>query len=211
MDQIKPEFLKILTKFIIFSIWVLSLLATHNFYSYRFIIIQLVTHALDKKYLFLFCNGLLVFVAKFSGLIASSETTEENWSKADNRGFDSYDDRVFGLEYYSVHERKTESFLAEEVNESQEDYETVSLHVNSTEADAKDEETEERDDVEEYDKPSTDNADTEQECDLRDGFKEEEANVVVITEEDMNKKFDEFIRKMKEELRIEAKRHLILV
>ncbi|CAA7016310.1 unnamed protein product [Microthlaspi erraticum] len=162
--------------------------------------------------MFLLCNGLLVFVAKYSGLIASPKPIEESWSKTHKtfhyRDFDSYDP-ILCLEYYSVLERKTESFLAKEVNESQVVYETVPPHVDSTEEeDAKDEEIEERDEVEEYDEPSTNNADLEQEC---DGLEEEEENVGVITEEEMNKKFDEFIRKMKEELRIEAKRHLILV
>ncbi|CAE5967073.1 unnamed protein product [Arabidopsis arenosa] len=199
MDQIKPEFLKKLTKFIAVSIWIFSLLTTHNFYVYRFMI-QLVTHAVDKNYMFLLCNGLLVVVAKCSGLVASSKPIEKIWSNTDKTfdygDFESYN-AILEVKYNSVNRIGTESFLAEEV---------------TVEEDTKHQETEEDDE----DNTLADN-EGEEECDLRDGSineeEEEEENVGVMasTEEEMNKKFDEFIRKMKEELRIEAKRHLILV
>lgn len=203
MDQIKPEFLKKLTKFIAVSIWIFSLLTTHNFYLYRFMI-QLVTHAVDKNYMFLLCNGLLVVVAKCSGLVASSKPIEKIWSNTDKTfdygDFESYN-AILELKYNSVNGIGTEySFLlAEEV---------------TVEEDTKHQETEENEEDDD-DNTLADNKGGE-ECDLRDGSineEEEEENVGVMTstEEEMNKKFDEFIRKMKEELRIEAKRHLILV
>ncbi|KAG2305736.1 hypothetical protein Bca52824_025484 [Brassica carinata] len=195
MDRIKPEFMKKLTKFIVISFWVSSLLITHNFYLCK-LTIQLVTHALDKTYVFLVCNGLLVFVAKYSGLIASSKPVEEIWS---NRGIDSYNS-MLELESYSVHERGTESFLDEE----------VSTKDQETEEEKEDENVEDGDE-EESDEPLPKNGDLEDECDIPGGFREEEDNVGMVMEEDINKKFDEFIRKMKEELRIEAKQHLILV
>nr|VDC81741.1 unnamed protein product [Brassica rapa] len=196
MDQIKQEFLKKLTKLIVILIWVSSLLITLNSYLYRFTI-QLVTHAVDKNYMFLLSSALLAFVAKG---IATSKPAEEGWSKTnktfDYRDFESYD-AILELEYYHVHEKETYSFLAEEVKIKEE---------------KEDQETEEEKEKEEYDEPLTDhNGDLEEECDIDGGFKEEEDNVGVVTEEEMNKRFDEFIRKMKEELRIEAKRHLIVV
>lgn len=206
MDQIKPEFLKKLTKFIVVSIWVvLSLLVTHNFYLYRFTI-QLLAHALDKNYMFLLFNGLLVVVAKCSaGFVISLKPIETNWSNTDNKTFDYGDfesyNTILELEYNSVHGRGTESFLADEV---------------TVEVDTKHQETEENvEDDDDEDDTLADN-DGEEECDLRDGFineeeEEEDVELLTSTEEEMNKKFDEFIRKMKEELRIEAKRHLILV
>ncbi|KAJ0263940.1 hypothetical protein HA466_0023810 [Hirschfeldia incana] len=193
MDRIKPEFMKKLTKFIVISIWVSTLLITHNFYLCK-LTIQLVTHAVDKTYVFVICNGLLVFVAKYSGLIASSKPVEEIWN---NRGLDSYN-AMLEPEYYSVHER--ESFLDEEV--SIEDQETE---------EEKEDENEEDEDEEESDEPLPENGDLEEECDIHGGFREEEDNVEMVTEEDVNKKFEEFIRKMKEELRLEAKQQLILV
>ncbi|CAG7877719.1 uncharacterized protein LOC103870193 [Brassica rapa] len=197
MDRIKPELMKKLTKFIVISIWVSSLLITHNFYLCK-LTIQLVTHAVDKMYMFLVCNGLLVFVAKYSGLISSSKPVEESWSSTDqtfdHRDFDSYD-ATLELEYYSDdHDRETKTFLAEEV--STQDQET---------------EEEKEDEDEESDEPLPNNGDLEEECDIRAESREEEDNVGMVTEEDINKKFDEFIRKMKEELRLEAKQHLILV
>ncbi|KAG2243143.1 hypothetical protein Bca52824_095019 [Brassica carinata] len=200
MDHIKQEFLKKLTKFVVISIWVSSLLITHNFYLYRFTI-QLVTHAVDKNYMFLLCNGLLVFVAK---CIATSEPREKGWSKTDKtfdyRDFESYN-AILELEYYPVHEKETYSFLAEE--DSTNDQETEKeKEYEETKEEKEDQETkEDKEEEEEYDEPLTYNADLE----------EEEDNVGVVTEEEMNKKFDEFIRKMKEELRIEAKRQLIVV
>ncbi|ESQ48712.1 hypothetical protein EUTSA_v10021559mg [Eutrema salsugineum] len=196
MDQMKPELLKKLTKFIIVSIWVLALLTTHKFDLSRFTI-QLITHAVDKKYMFLLCNGLLVLVAKYPGLIASSKPLEEI-SKTNNtfvyRDFDSYN-AILELEDCSVHGGGTESFLAEEVSTKDQEIEEV----------------EKEEEEEEYDEPLTNNGDLEEDCDIPGGSREDEDNLGVVTEEEMNKKFDEFIRKMKEELRIEAKRHLVLV
>lgn len=203
MDQIKPEFLKKLTKFIAVSIWIFSLLTTHNFYLYRFMI-QLVTHAVDKNYMFLLCNGLLVVVAKCSGLVASSKPIEKFWSNTDKTfdygDFESYN-AILEVKYNSVNGIGTEySFLlAEEI---------------TVEEDTKHQETEENEEDDD-DNTLADN-EGEEECDLRDGSineeeEEESVEVMTSTEEEMNKKFDEFIRKMKEELRIEAKRHLILV
>ncbi|KAJ0249364.1 Uncharacterized protein HA466_0148720 [Hirschfeldia incana] len=199
MDQIQPEILKKLTKFMVILIWVSSLLITHNCYLYRFII-QLVTHAVDKNYMFLLCNALLAFVAK---CIATSKPVEEGWSKTDKtfdyRDFESYD-AILELEYCTVHERGSESFLAEEV--STKDQETEEEKEDQeTEEEKEDQETESGKEEGEYDEPLTDNGDIEG----------EEDNVGVVTEEEMNKKFDEFIRKMKEELRIEARRQLIVV
>ncbi|KAF8109430.1 hypothetical protein N665_0095s0003 [Sinapis alba] len=199
MDRIKPEFMKKLTKFIVISIWVSSLLITHDFYLCK-LTIQLVTHAVDKTYVFFICNGLLVFVTKYSGLIASSKPLEESWSNADNtfdhRDFDGYDAMMKLEYYYSVHERGTKTFLAEEVS-------------------TQDQETEEENEAaaeEESDEALANNGDLEEECDHIHGeTREEEDNVGVVTEEDINKKFDEFIKKMKEELRIEARGQVILV
>ncbi|XP_010465116.1 PREDICTED: uncharacterized protein LOC104745548 [Camelina sativa] len=196
MDQIKPEFLKRLTKFIVVSIWVLSLLVTHNFYLYRFTI-QLVTHAVDKNYMFLLCNGLLVVVAKCSGLNVSSKPIETSNA---NKTFDYQDFKSYGtileLEYNCADGiGGTESFLAEEVTTIEE----VTKH----------QETEEDDDEE--DDTLADN-DGDEVCDLREEEEQDDVELLTSTEEEeMNKKFDEFIRKMKEELRIEARRHLILV
>ncbi|CAH8384883.1 unnamed protein product [Eruca vesicaria subsp. sativa] len=203
MDRIKPEFMKKLTKFIVISIWVSSLLVTHNFYLCK-LTIQLVTHAVDKMYMFLVCNGLLVFVAKYSGLISSSNSVEESTTDQtfdDHRDFDGYDE-MMKLEYYSVHERRTKTFLTEEVStQDQETEEEKEGH----------EDEEEEEEEEESDEPLANNGDLEEECDINGETREEEDDVGMVTEEDMNKKFDEFIRKMKEELRIEARRQLILV
>ena len=44
---------------------------------------------------------------------------------------------------------------------------------------------------------------------LKEGFKEEEKNVGVVTdEEDMNMKFDELFREMKEEIKNESSGHI---
>ncbi|KAJ6776012.1 TRANSMEMBRANE PROTEIN [Salix koriyanagi] len=52
--------------------------------------VSLFTHTLDKNCIFLLCNGLLVFVAKYSGFISSSSTTPA----ADDRQstFSKYED-----------------------------------------------------------------------------------------------------------------------
>ncbi|XP_010534800.1 PREDICTED: uncharacterized protein LOC104810289 [Tarenaya hassleriana] len=204
MDQMvsKSQFLKNLTKFVIVSIWVFSIFFYLNFYFSRFMI-KLVTHTVDKNHMFLFCNGLLVFVVKYSGQVSSVSKEESS----DHGAFESHDNVV--AEFEQVRRRQTDEFLAEQATEIGEQSETVSINVGTVEEPAKDIYVVVQEDQ------NIGNEDEEEEEEeegvTRDNDFEEEGGVGKMTAEELNKKFDEFIRKMKGELKMEPRRHLIVV
>ncbi|KAK8579095.1 hypothetical protein V6N13_142326 [Hibiscus sabdariffa] len=160
---------------------------------------------MDKNFIFLVCNGLLVFLAKYSGLITS--LSNHNHSDV-HQSFKSYEyvpqtestrldpktpllekevaweTTGEALENSSmVEEEENAGFLAED-----EDGLKGSIHHDPFVEDIEEGESYE---------PEED-----------EGIIEENQ---VLSNEELNKKFDEFIRKMKEELRIEARQQLVMV
>ncbi|GMN24403.1 hypothetical protein TIFTF001_045863 [Ficus carica] len=183
--------------------------------------------------MFLICNALLVFLTKYSGLARSlslSSHQDELRSKNFTESSQSESSmQLKKLELISVPESigLVENFSIEEGNEE----ECYLTNQRETENEVvEDKEQEEKGQREEKQQEQEENAcekvaENEDENDwTKDGFlieqKEEEeeddddneevGNGVLSTEE-LNKKFDEFIRRMKEELRIEAQRQLIMV
>lgn len=244
------QFLKTVTQLLL-SVSVFSFLFSHqsllsflhylNFYLAKFPY-QLVTHTVDKNCIFLLCNGLLVFLAKYSGLIRFL-----------SRGSNRHDhDQSFITTITDVSppepsmpETKevilVEKEIAEEGNNigSEEDNfpeestpdECMAINQQlNTETekeiveDVKVQRVEEEEEyqVKEFEEEEADHIyvaeDVEKQKWSSGGFfveqtmeeEEEEGNAKLSTEE-LNKKFDEFIRRMKAEIRIEAQRHLIMV
>ncbi|XVE50833.1 hypothetical protein DITRI_Ditri01bG0195500 [Diplodiscus trichospermus] len=175
-----------------------SLLHSLNFNFNNTFPFQLFSHAIDKNCIFLLCNGLLVFLAKF----------KDNLS--DDQSFNSYEEDVLELE------PKPPLLLTEAAMESgvMEESQEENLAVAETngekwglmtiEKEEEEEEEEENNAPFEQDIGESENQEREEKIEL------EEENRVLSTEE-MNKRFDEFIRKMKEELRIEARQQLVMV
>ncbi|WRX28388.1 hypothetical protein QQP08_020875 [Theobroma cacao] len=222
------------------SYW-LSLLHSFNFNFHNTLPFQLFSHAIDKNCIFLLCNGLLVFLAKYSGLISSS--SKHNLS--DDQSFKSYEDvpqsESIVLEpkapllekevpLGSSDEALENSILMEGRQEEEEDAAAAEREIGNFTL----EEEEKEEDAEKWDLMTTaekeGNAAFVQEEEVKgsevDFFvqefgegenpeREDEAELVegnrVLSTEELNKRFDEFIRKMKEELRIEARQQLVMV
>ncbi|XP_012477461.1 uncharacterized protein LOC105793068 [Gossypium raimondii] len=146
--------------------------------------------------MFLLCNGLLVFLAKFSGSISSSKYNN-NLSVLD---YDDEDEDIpHTVESLVLDQPKTPLSQKDEAIEN-------SALMEETAAAAAEAEIE------------------TQNCSLLEEEDEGEKwgldplmkNGVFVGEstestDELNKRFDEFIRKMKEELRVEAKQQLVMV
>ncbi|XP_061364146.1 uncharacterized protein LOC133307621 [Gastrolobium bilobum] len=200
-----------------------------NFYFSTFSF-QLFSHTIDKNYMFLLCNGLLVFVgitrslSGHSGVDESSQCVEggsqspysdvevnkpmlvEKTKEPDEHNIEA--NQAIQIKYYNQEvEEKIEKIILEDEEEGKEVNQSV----------LKEEEEEPHKETELYgagdedeDKDSEINEFMIEERVEEEETKEEEANRLLSTEE-LNKKFDDFIRRMKEELRIQAQRQLIMV
>ncbi|XP_058788003.1 uncharacterized protein LOC131662281 [Vicia villosa] len=171
----------------------ISFLHHFNFYFSTFSF-QLFTHTIDKNCMFLLCNGLLVFVGITRSLSTGSSSVDES--------FNYVKDGSQSL--YSMVETKVTVLVSEENDDEAKDInfeegKGSSILVLEQEKEPKeesrlfDEEDEEKD------------SDTE----MVDEEVLEEANWVLNTDE-LNKRFDDFIRRMKEDLRIEAQRQFVM-
>ncbi|KAL4385317.1 hypothetical protein GQ457_15G027090 [Hibiscus cannabinus] len=149
-------------------------------------------HNIDKNCMFLLCNGLLVFLAKFSGFIGSC--------KHDNLGVLDHDDDNVDDRYFKCFEdvpRFDRSLV-------------LDLKAPLLRKDEASRNCTTMDETQEEDREEDEEKDGE-----KWGLSILMENSVFVGEEDedlkgLNKRFDEFIRKMKEELRIEARRQSIM-
>ncbi|KAL2341389.1 hypothetical protein Fmac_009329 [Flemingia macrophylla] len=166
-------------------------------------LLSMFTHTLERKYMFLICNGILAFVAKTSLSMKSSSDSDE---------FDQFQPSNILSETNST----VSDMVVVPLEESFESPENVPL-------------------IEEYNKEEYSEGDEDQEegtlCtktisadEIKEGESESEVaqddelgettmtpNEELVNTEELNRKFEEFIRKMKEEIRIEAQRQLITV
>ncbi|GKV19407.1 hypothetical protein SLEP1_g29672 [Rubroshorea leprosula] len=206
----------------------------HSFkFYFQTLPFKLITHNIDKNCIFLLCNGLLVFLAKFSGLISSSSSKHNNADES----FLGYEDvqhsetivmesQVPSLENEAVVEAENGSlietankYIIEEVADRETDHkflmeeeetqEREGFQIPDGEQEDEDDENEDFSEEEEV-KEIEGSYGTVQEVEEGEEEVREEGNGLLSTEE-LNKKFDEFIRKKKEELRIEARQQLIMV
>ncbi|KAJ9153922.1 hypothetical protein P3X46_027310 [Hevea brasiliensis] len=215
----------------------LSFLCSFNFY-FSSVPVQLFSHTIDKNCIFLLCNGLLVFVAKFSGLVCSSSSTYNNRSSIES--VKNYEDDAAPLvldQYSKVSLLEKEDLMAQEnvagEDEGKENDEYITGEVGKKETqqfileDEPDEGesgfsitagnkegsqvlVEEDDDHQEEVIKEFDDKFPVQEEEEEEEEEYEGENGMLSTEE-LNKKFEEFIRKMKEEIRIEAQQKLVMV
>lgn len=153
---------------------------------------HLFSHTIDKNCIFLLCNGLLVFLAKYSGLTSSLSGSNHN-----EESFKSAGD---GLqpEPLIILETKEAMLYKEALVETIGSAEIVAVEQHGREMDYFIKEVEK-----ETDKSAVEQGGRGEE-------QEEEGNGMLSTEE-LNKKFDDFIRRMKEEIRIGAQQQLVMV
>ncbi|MBA0673718.1 hypothetical protein Goklo_029148 [Gossypium klotzschianum] len=214
---IETQFHRNLTQLLL-SVSIFSLFFSHSyclslFHSFSFtfhntLAFKFISHNIDKNFIFLLCNGLLVFLAKFSGLISSS-------SQQSNLSDDHYNHQSFKSYTYipqtestrldtstpllDLEKEENAGFVEEEAKGSSSDEPFVEDNEESETYEPEEEEK----DIEESENYEPEEEEEEEE-ELMEG------NNVLSTEE-MNKRFDEFIRKMKEGLRIEAQQQLVMV
>ncbi|XP_059439700.1 uncharacterized protein LOC132172422 [Corylus avellana] len=158
---------------------------------------SLFTHTLERKYMFLICFGILAVLAKSSVSCSSSPSDQTDLGGA-------YSDSDVSAMKASVvdeevHVRSTGSaenvrFVAKREQEQEEDEEEELAEAFIAEDEGKEEVEEEE----------------EEESGVVVGPEDEEEAPAAANDE-LNKKFEEFIRKMKEEIRIEAQRQPIAV
>jgi hypothetical protein len=215
-----------------------SFLHSLNFYLSTFPY-QLFTHTIDKNCIFLLCNGLLVFLAKYSGLIKTLSLSNNNNNPQDHDDHQScyysknnhnvyshhHDDQSHLMSSSSSSPTKEVLVVLETIKDDHHDHEdenvVIKEEVKTILEDHKNEEQES-----EFPVSNNQKEEEEEETSLvqvqekeeefswsedEDDEEEEELGNGKLSTEELNKKFDEFIRRMKEELRIEAQQHLIMV
>ncbi|KAI8552992.1 hypothetical protein RHMOL_Rhmol06G0310600 [Rhododendron molle] len=175
---------------------------------------KLLSHAMDKNCIFLICNGILVFLAKSSGFfIRFSPESELNDpllnETGDGKGFHSMEETTDSLlereasveeqeqeeQQDSLEEAETSNFTAEEKEQEEQNV----LLITTAE-----EEEEAVHNIVEQEEENKSGA-------IGFGIEEGGGNGLVISTEELNKKCDEFIRRMHEEIRIGARSNSVMI
>ncbi|EEF39615.1 uncharacterized protein LOC8286849 [Ricinus communis] len=229
----KYQFLKKMTQLLVslsvFSLLLsnlssrLSFLHSFNFYYFSTVPVQFFSHNIDKKCMFLLCNGLLVFVAKLSGFVNSSSTNSYNNIEAIKINYEEYEASPMVLEskVTLLEKEENNNVNGENDQETGDHRETQQEELN-----VEDGGNQEKENgfliIEQEGKESevffVEENDKEEAIEFDDKFpvldqeeEEYEDEHGMLSVEELNKKFEEFIRKMKEEIRIEAQQQLVLV
>ncbi|KAK2431936.1 glutamic acid-rich protein [Trifolium repens] len=196
---------------------------------------QLFTHNIDKNSMFLLANGLLVFVGLTKSFSASSSDDDKSSDSSDDLSSSKYteeEDKAHILDVEAndpmlvredekitseLHEQNAAAeevveenieniiFIDEEQGEEMNEVEDEEVEIELFDADDEEGAKESEND---YIVIEENNIDDEEEDYVEEEEEEEES---CINTEELNKKFEDFIRKMKEDLRIDARRHLIMV
>ncbi|MED6169095.1 hypothetical protein PIB30_018230 [Stylosanthes scabra] len=176
------------------SSFTLHYLVSFNYGYFSTCLLSIFTQTLERKYMFLVCNAILAFLAKTS-LIPSSSSKNDD---------DDVNMLVLPTVMALPQEQDTgENDKEEEVNCIEEE-EAAAMVTQNEDAEDKDENEDKEKEKEEEERSSTTIMATDKE-------EVEEFEVGNTDIEELNRKFEEFIRKMKQEIRIEAKTHLITV
>ncbi|KAK7837851.1 hypothetical protein CFP56_020699 [Quercus suber] len=217
MDQTEYHKLQTLTKLMNF----VFLKKSFNFYFSAFTS-QLFSHTIDKNCIFLLCNGLLVFLAQYSGLIRSvsgAYHNEESFiSSEDGLQKEAVTENKASAEDVSMEQGREIDHLVKEVQEetgkSAGDEEGEAGGGEESRSSISKQEEEEEEEEEETGsfvlEEKKEQNESVSEFLIEEEEEEEEGNGTLSTEE-LNKKFDDFIRRMKEEIRIEAQQQLVTV
>jgi flagellum-specific peptidoglycan hydrolase FlgJ len=155
-------------------------------------VFSFLSHYLERKYMFLICNGILAILAKSS--VSSSETpaSDDQSNLGDERQLSSAPTLSSAKAEATVDDQEVQVASVESLEDivlatdEEEEEETTSSQALITEE-------------EEY-------IEEKRECLVK---QEEEGNEELASTEELNRRIEEFIRKMKEEIRIEAQQQLI--
>ncbi|CAK8538921.1 unnamed protein product [Lathyrus sativus] len=191
---------------------------------------QLYTHNIDKNSMFLLCNGLLVFVGLTKSFSSSSSDTDDHKPSnntevsssssqyIEEENEEGSQSHILDVEVNEpMWEREAEKRTSEPDEQSAEEEEEKVEEENIEKIILIDEEVElfDGDDEEEYKGSEIDYVLIEEnnieEEEGEEDYVEEGEDSCMLSTEELNKKFEDFIRKMKEDLRIDARRHLVMV
>lgn len=156
----KLQFIAVVSFFAFFS-FLFSYYSGFSTYNLQFS--TLIFHAIDRKYVFLTCNGILALLLNnfsFGGFIKCAEDGEMPAAAV------SVEENEYGYGAGDHEMKAAEDGLESEEEEDEEITENTTV---------------------------------------------EEVNDGSVSTEELNQKFEEFIRKMKEEIRVEAQQHLLTV
>ncbi|KAI4306206.1 hypothetical protein L6164_029501 [Bauhinia variegata] len=193
--------------------------------------LQLFTHTIDKNCMFLLCNGLLVFVGitrSFSGSgeddepskhiedgsqseFSDEEAKEPMLQKEDEVKTVESDELKTAAEQaveFTYLQKEEEKDIEKAIVEYEDQSEESSESISNEEEKDPDEETGMAD-AEDGRESETDEFLIEENA--QEDEVEAEEEIWTVSTEEMNKKFDNFIRKMKEDLRVEARQQLVMV
>lgn len=152
------------------------------------LIFSLFAHAIDRKYVFLICNGILALLVNnftFFGFIKSAEDGAKQ-IREDIPAFSVEDNVAYDIS----------PVAGEDETEHQNEYGYGGGDQDMKAAEDGLEVEEEEDEEEE---------------EVTENTTVEEVNDGIVSTEELNQKFEEFIRKMKEEIRVEAQQQLVTV
>ncbi|XP_048434663.1 uncharacterized protein LOC125474734 [Pyrus x bretschneideri] len=163
----------------------------HSFNSFTSSV-HLFSYTLDKNYMFLLCNGLVVFIVKNSGLIATSPPGSSNLNNEEHVP-------------KSIESRRKAAELAEtKATEAPKPKEEV-VNVEIEQVKVREDEKRVFITVKEEDECCRNNFVGVDDHDLY----EEEGNEMLSAEE-LNKKCDDFIRRMKEGIKLQVQQSIML-
>ncbi|XP_024185214.1 uncharacterized protein LOC112190031 [Rosa chinensis] len=137
--------------------------------------VRLFSYTFDKNYMFLLCNGLLVFIVKNSGLIGTSPSGSNLINDEDDVKINGETREVGVVKLTETNAQKAEEDQVINVETEQVQEEEKKLLI-----------TEEEEE-------------------------EEEEDVGFLSTEELNKKCDEFIRKVREGIKLEVQQSMIMV
>ncbi|KAJ8752015.1 hypothetical protein K2173_001041 [Erythroxylum novogranatense] len=166
----------------------------------------LLSRTLERKYMFLLCNGILAFLAKKSS--SSSALIGDDVDEVTSPSFEALEDDILLVDEDNQVKREELSLL-EPPPKKVEEREEETTYVKGLEGEV----SIKKDDVKQREKEEERVFTVKQEREEYGGGEAPsmEANEELVSTEELNRKFEEFIRKMKEEMRIEAQQQLIAV
>ncbi|KAI3456576.1 hypothetical protein Pfo_013239 [Paulownia fortunei] len=177
-------------------------------------IFPLFAKALDRKYMFLICNGILAFLAKnlrfsssslnYSGLTKSAEDGVKQITELPPMLKEAtVQENVASVEYASCPPIVAVAEEEQTAQQQEQDYGDIYKGAKEMKTAGIILESEDWEEEEEEDDELRENR-------VMDGTSPtEEVNDASVSTEELNQKFEEFIRKVKEEIRIDAQQQLI--
>ncbi|KAL2473541.1 hypothetical protein Fot_49277 [Forsythia ovata] len=170
------------------------------------------SHALDRKYVFLLCNGILAFLAKNLNFSSSSNIGENMKPVSETKEVAPPEDNEETPMKWATASSNGEYMKLVNI-ELPEEEKAAPPPEDNDEAAAMKWATEENLEIsqEEKDHKEKQEEDEDEESEIIvDGEEDGINDDMKVSTEELNKKFEEFIRKMKEEIRIEAQLQQII-